>query len=115
RRRLCGAPELSFREDYVVRRGGVRLPKYGSPPIETYGIIARWEPDGICTVWSNFMGPFIMHPLTARVLGLPENKLRFIVPTDIGGSFGIKSSIYTYIALIALAAKHAGVPVKWIE
>src|SRR3989442_3808131 len=54
-------------------------------------------------------------PLTARVLGLAENKLRFIVPPDIGGSFGIKTSIYPYIALIALASKHAGVPVKWIE
>jgi 2-furoyl-CoA dehydrogenase large subunit len=49
------------------------------------------------------------------VLGVPENKLRFIVPADIGGSFGIKSSMYPYIALIALAARKAGVPVKWIE
>src|SRR5207247_1853474 len=80
------------------------------------GAVARDRyPAGVCTVWSNFMGPFIMHPLTARVLGLAENKLRFIVPPDIGGSFGIKTSIYPYIALIALASKHAGVPVKWIE
>src|SRR5256886_16751870 len=64
---------------------------------------------------SLFMGPFIMHPLTARVLGLPGNKLRFIVPPDIGGSFGIKTSIYPYMALIALAARLCGVPVKWIE
>src|SRR5438132_1164084 len=102
-------------EAEVVLRERFRFPKYGSTPIETYGIIARWELGGVCTVWSNFMGPFIMHPLTARVLGLAENKLRFIVPPDIGGSFGIKTSIYPYIALIALASKHAGVPVKWIE
>src|SRR5438552_9028849 len=115
RRLVYGDPDRAFGEADVVLKERFRFPKYGSTPIETYGIIARWEPDGICTVWSNFMGPFIMHPLTARVLGLPENKLRIIVPTDIGGSFGIKSSIYPYIALIALAAKHAGVPVKWIE
>src|SRR5438477_450396 len=115
RRLVYGDPERAFREAEVVLRERFRFPKYGSTPIETYGIIARWELDGVCTVWSNFMGPFIMHPLTARVLGLAENKLRFIVPPDIGGSFGIKSSIYPYIALIALAAKHAGVPVKWIE
>src|SRR2546425_7777461 len=59
--------------------------------------------------------PFIMHPLVSRVLGVPENKLRFIVPPDIGGSFGIKSSIYPYLALIGLAAMKTGVPVKWIE
>jgi 2-furoyl-CoA dehydrogenase large subunit len=71
--------------------------------------------DGVLTIWSNFMGPFIMHPLVARVLGLPENRLRFIVPPDIGGSFGIKSSIYPYMALIGLCAMKLGVPVKWIE
>ena len=93
-----------------------RYPKYGSTPIETYGVIARWEPlEGVYTLWSNFMGPFIMHPLTARVLGVPENRLRFIVPQDIGGSFGIKSSMYPYMALVALAARLTGVPVKWIE
>src|SRR5881296_2792455 len=115
RRLVYGDPDRAFREAEVVLRERFRFPKYGSTPIETYGIIARWELDGVCTVWSNFMGPFIMHPLTARVLGLAENKLRFIVPPDIGGSFGIKTSIYPYIALIALASKHAGVPVKWIE
>ncbi|HET9491319.1 MAG TPA: xanthine dehydrogenase family protein molybdopterin-binding subunit [Methylomirabilota bacterium] len=116
RRLVYGDPDQAFREADVVVRERFRFPKYGSTPIETYGIIARWDPlDGVLTVWSNFMGPFIMHPLTARVLGLPENKLRFIVPTDIGGSFGIKSSIYPYIALIGLAAMKTGVPVKWIE
>src|SRR5216117_1100466 len=116
RRLVYGDPDRAFREADVVLDERFSFPKYGSTPIETYGVIAKWDPlDGVCTVWSNFMGPFIMHPLTARVLGLPENKLRFIVPPDIGGSFGIKSSIYPYIALIALASKHAGVPVKWIE
>jgi 2-furoyl-CoA dehydrogenase large subunit len=116
RRLVYGDPEGAFREAEVVIRERFKFPKYGSTPIETYGIIARWDPlDGVLTVWSNFMGPFIMHPLTARVLGIPENKLRFIVPPDIGGSFGIKSSIYPYIALISLAAMKTGVPVKWIE
>jgi 2-furoyl-CoA dehydrogenase large subunit len=116
RRLVYGDPDLAFREADVVLRDRFRFPKYGSTPIETYGIIARWEPlDGVLTIWSNFMGPFIMHPLTSRVLGLPENRLRFIVPQDIGGSFGIKSLIYPYLALIGLAAMKVGVPVKWIE
>src|SRR5262245_34236848 len=116
RRLVYGDPDGAFAEADVVVRERFRFPKYGSTPIETYGVIARWDPlDGVLTVWSNFMGPFIMHPLVARVLGLPENRLRFIVPSDIGGSFGIKSSIYPYIALIGLTAMKTGVPVKWIE
>ena len=116
RRLVYGDPDGAFADADVVVRERFRFPKYSSTPIETYGVIARWDPlDGVLTIWSNFMGPFIMHPLVARVLGLPENRLRFIVPTDIGGSFGIKSSIYPYMALIGLAAMKTGVPVKWIE
>jgi len=116
RRLVYGDPDGAFARADVVVRERFRFPKYGSTPIETYGVIARWDPlDGVLTVWSNFMGPFIMHPLVARVLGLPENRLRFIVPPDIGGSFGIKSSIYPYLALVGLAAMKLGVPVKWIE
>ncbi len=116
RRLVYGDPGRAFAEADVIISEQFRFPKYGSTPIETYGVIARWDPlDGVLTVWSNFMGPFIMHPLVSRVLGLPENKLRFVVPPDIGGSFGIKSSIYPYIALIGVAAMQTGVPVKWIE
>jgi len=116
RRLVYGDPDRAFAEADVVIHERFRYPKYGSTPIETYGVIARWDPlEGVYTLWSNFMGPFIMHPLTARVLGVPENRLRFIVPQDIGGSFGIKSSMYPYMALVALAARLTGVPVKWIE
>ncbi len=116
RRLVYGDPDRAFAEADVVIRERFRFPKYGSTPIETYGVIARWDAvEEAYTVWSNFMGPFIMHGLVARVLGVPENRLRFIVSTDIGGSFGIKSSMYPYIALISLAARRTGVPVKWIE
>jgi 2-furoyl-CoA dehydrogenase large subunit len=116
RRLVYGDPDGAFRDAEVVIRERFRFPKYGSTPIETYAIVARWNPfDGILTIWSNFMGPFIMHPLVARVLQLPENRLRFIVPPDIGGSYGIKTSIYPYLALIGLAAMKTGVTVKWIE
>jgi len=116
RRLVYGDPDRAFKDADVVISERFRFPKYSSTPIETYGVIARWDPlDGVLTIWSNFMGPFIMHPLVGRVLGLPENKLRFIVPPDIGGSFGIKTSIYPYLALIGLAAMKTGVAVKWIE
>ena len=116
RRLVYSDPDRAFAEAEIVIRERFRYPKYSSTPIETYGVIAHWEPlEGVYTLWSNFMGPFIMHPLTARVLGVSENRLRFIVPPDIGGSFGIKSSMYPYMALVALAARLTGVPVKWIE
>jgi len=108
--------DAAFREADLVVAETYRFPKYNSMPLETYGVAASYDgPSGVLTVWSNFMGPFIMHPLVARALGLAENRLRFIVPTDIGGSFGIKSSIYPYLALVGLAAMAGGVPVRWAE
>ncbi len=113
---VYGDVERAFREADVVISESFRFPKYGSTPIETYGVVASFESaTGVLTVTSNFMGPFILHPITARALNLPENRLRFIVPPDIGGSFGIKTSIYPYIALIGLAAMKLKVAVKWIE
>src|SRR3989442_341565 len=104
RRLVYGDPDRAFADAEIVIRERFRFPKFSSTPIETYGVVARWDPiDGVYTVWANFMGPFIMHALTARALGVAENKLRFIVPPDIGGRFGIKSTLNPYITLIALA------------
>jgi 2-furoyl-CoA dehydrogenase large subunit len=111
-----GDVDAAFQQADVVLSERFIFPKYTSMPLETYAVIASYDPfDGMMTLWSNFMGPFIMHPITARALNIPENKLRFIVPSDIGGSFGIKTSIYPYLAILALLAKNTNVPVKWIE
>lgn len=111
-----GDPDRAFAEADLVVEERFVFPKYASTPLETYGVIANYEQaSGVLTIWSNFHGPFSMQPVVARALQIAQNKLRFIVPPDIGGGFGIKSSIYPYLALIGLAAMKAGVPVKWIE
>ncbi len=51
----------------------------------------------------------------ARALKVPGNRLRLRTPPDSGGSFGVKQAIFPYIVLIAVAARVAGRPVKWIE
>jgi carbon-monoxide dehydrogenase large subunit len=56
------------------------------------------------------------HPFRAELAGLvlkvPESKVR-VVAGDIGGSFGMKSPIYNEVALVLLASKLIGRPVKW--
>jgi carbon-monoxide dehydrogenase large subunit len=56
------------------------------------------------------------HPFRAELAGLvlkvPESKVR-VVAGDIGGSFGMKSPIYNEVALVLLASKLTGRPVKW--
>jgi carbon-monoxide dehydrogenase large subunit len=48
----------------------------------------------------------------ARLLGIPESRLR-IVAGDIGGSFGMKSGFFHEAALVLLAARDTGRPVRW--
>jgi 2-furoyl-CoA dehydrogenase large subunit len=98
--------------------GNYSFPRYSSMPMECYCVVADWQDraDGPeVTAWSNFHGPFSMAPVVAGSLGIPTSSLRLIVPADIGGSFGIKSAVYPYIALMALASRYAGRPVRWTE
>lgn len=111
-----GDPDRAFAEADLVVKDRFVFPKYASTPLETYGVIARWDPvEGEYTIWANFHGPFSMHSVVASALGVPSNRLRFITPKDIGGGFGIKTSIYPSMAMIAVTARKVGVPVKWIE
>jgi carbon-monoxide dehydrogenase large subunit len=50
--------------------------------------------------------------LARQVLKVPESRVR-VVAGDIGGSFGMKSAIYNEVALVLLASKATGRPVKW--
>jgi 2-furoyl-CoA dehydrogenase large subunit len=56
-----------------------------------------------------------MHPVMAMALGVPGNRLRLCTPPHSGGSFGAKHAVFPYVVLLALAARKAGRPVKWVE
>ena len=66
-------------------------------------------------VTANFQGPFALHPVMALALGVPANRLRLKMPPDSGGSFGVKQAVFPYIVLMAIAARKARRPVKWVE
>jgi 2-furoyl-CoA dehydrogenase large subunit len=103
--------------DHVIS-GEYSFPRYSSMPMECYSVVAGWTDDAdgpAVEAWANFHGPFSMMPVLAGALGLPVSRLRLHVPADIGGSFGIKAGIYPYVALMALASRHAGRPVRWTE
>ena len=113
-----GPVEQAFAEAGHVVSGDYSFPRYSSMPLECYWVMANWTETAegpAVEAWANFHGPFSMIPVLAGALGVPAARLRLHVPADIGGSFGIKAGIYPYIALMALASKHAGRPVRWTE
>jgi len=113
-----GDVDAAFAGAHRVVTGEYDFPRYSSTPMECYSVIADWqdEADGpAIRAWANFHGPFSMVAVLAGAFGVPASRIRLHVPGDIGGSFGIKAGIYPYVALMALASKHAGRPVRWTE
>src|SRR5579863_6430538 len=111
-----GDPEQAFAK--APHRIGidVRYPRNSCTPIETYGVVAEYDPgEDAYDVLANFQGPFSIHAVLSRALKVPGNRLRLRTPPDSGGSFGVKQGVFPYIVLIAAAARAAGRPVKWIE
>jgi 2-furoyl-CoA dehydrogenase large subunit len=111
-----GEPDRAFAAADLVVSGRFSFPRWSCTPVECYAVIADWdEAAGSVTAWSNFQGPFTLHSVAAASLGIPGHKLRLITPPDSGGSYGIKSGVYAYVVLMALASRKLGIPVRWIE
>ena len=115
RRFRYGDPDTAFvnAEHRVVI--SVCYPRNACTPIEGFVVVAEYLGDDGYDVLSNFQGPFSLHPVMARALGIPSSRLRLRSPRDSGGSFGVKQAIFPYIVLMCLASRKAGCPVKWVE
>lgn len=111
-----GDVHSAFQQADVVLTEKFRFPKFSTTPVETYGVIARHDASSDSyTVWSNFHGPFTMQSVMCAALQVPGNRLRLIVPKDVGGSYGIKSGVFPYAVLMAATSKQLGCAVKWTE
>ena len=110
-----GDPDTAFANaDHRVGIS-VRYPRNACTPIEGFVVVAEYLGDDGYDVLSNFQGPFSLHPVMARALGIPGSRLRLRSPRDSGGSFGVKQAIFPYIVAMCLASRKAGCPVKWVE
>lgn len=111
-----GDPEQAFAQAARKISVTIRYPRNSCTPIETYGIVAEYDPgEDAYEVLTNFMGPFSLHSVMARALKVPGNRFRLRTPPDSGGSFGVKQGVFPYVVLMGVAARLCGRPVKWIE
>lgn len=111
-----GDPEAAFAAASHRIAVDVRFPRNSCTPIETYGVIAEYEPgEDVYDITANFQGPFSIHAVIARALNVPGNRMRLRTPPDSGGSFGIKQGVFVYAILMGVAARLSGRPVKWVE
>jgi 2-furoyl-CoA dehydrogenase large subunit len=83
-------------------------------PIETFGVIARWDPwDEVMEVWASIQMPKYADQI-ARALKLPGNAVRVHYDIDVGGSYGVKRGI-KHTVLVGYLARKLGRPVRLIE
>jgi 2-furoyl-CoA dehydrogenase large subunit len=105
----------AFRDADLVVKETFRMPRFSSTPLETWAVIARYDPGTAAfVVWSNDQQPGRTAINVSRTLRVPIDKVRYIVP-DSGGGFGIKLAVWPYIVILCLLARRAGTPVRWIQ
>lgn len=81
-------------------------------PTETTGCVARPEPDGRVTVYTNTQALFFTLDNTALILQVPFQKLHFVGGT-VGGGFGGKVDVIVE-PIATLAAMRTNRPVKYV-
>ena len=84
-------------------------------PMETRGCLASYDAGrGRLTVFSSTQGHHLLRRRLAVSTGLPESRVRVIVP-DVGGGFGQKIPAAPEEVAVALASMALERPVRWIE
>jgi xanthine dehydrogenase YagR molybdenum-binding subunit len=109
-----GDVEKGFAEAEVLHEGTYTLPVHTHSPLETHGVVARWEGDQL-TVWASTQGTFTVREGLAEALGVDRKNVE-VITEHMGGGFGSKlapSATGSQFAIVACKlAKQAGAPVK---
>lgn len=107
-----GDLERGFAEADIVLEKSFRTQTVHQGYIEPHAVLARTDSDGQSVVWCCTQGPFAVRNFSARVLGMEHSQIR-VIPSEIGGGFGGKTTVYME-PLAILLSRRAGRPVKMV-
>ncbi|HOA24124.1 MAG: molybdopterin cofactor-binding domain-containing protein [Aggregatilineales bacterium] len=106
-----GDVDKAFEEADFIVEGRYQTKPIEHAPVETTGCVAKPEPDGRFTVYTNTQALFFTLDNTALILQIPFQKLHFVGGT-VGGGFGGKVDVIVE-PLATLGAMKTGRPVKY--
>jgi aerobic carbon-monoxide dehydrogenase large subunit len=109
------ATEAAFATaDHIVRHRFV-VNRVTAATMEPRGCIGDYSvTEGRYTLYTTLQRVHPFRSELAPILKVPESRIR-VVAGDIGGSFGMKSAVYNEVALVLLASRLVGRPVKWVS
>jgi len=81
--------------------------------IEPHACVGQLGQDGKGEMWICTQGQWFIRKMCASVLGLEASQLR-VTPSEIGGGFGGKTTIFSEALSLALSRKSGGRPVKLV-
>ncbi|REJ71209.1 MAG: xanthine dehydrogenase family protein molybdopterin-binding subunit [Planctomycetota bacterium] len=105
-----GELEKAFDEAALVIEREFRTATVHQGYIEPHSSTAMWNADGHLTVWTCTQGSFAVRQQLSDLLDIPQTYIK-VIPTEIGGGFGGKISVYLE-PVAALLSRKTGRPVK---
>ena len=111
----AAATEAAFaRADHIVEQHLV-INRVTANALEPRGVVGEYDAgSGRYKLNCGFQRPYFFRKDIATIsLKIPETQLH-LVTGDIGGSYGLRGSVYPEMILMLWAAKRVGRPVKWL-
>lgn len=109
-----GDVEAAFAAAATVVEGDFQVQRHSGMPMETRGVIAEWDTDGILHLWGPTKFIHFTRTTVADFFGEPAERV-VCHRVHVGGMFGVRGEVYPEDFLVPWAARHTGRPVKWIE
>jgi CO/xanthine dehydrogenase Mo-binding subunit len=106
-----GDLDAGFAEADLVRENTYRTEATHQGYIEPHACLGQLGEDGKGEMWVCTQGHWFIRKMCADVLGLEKSQLR-VTPSEIGGGFGGKTTIFMEPLSLALSRKAGGRPVK---
>ncbi|MGI9323449.1 MAG: xanthine dehydrogenase family protein molybdopterin-binding subunit, partial [Pseudomonadales bacterium] len=107
-----GDVETGFAAADIIVERDFYTPTAHQGYIEPHACTVRFDEDGQSMIWCSTQGHCDVRASTAKILDMPLGKLK-VIPSEIGGGFGGKTTIYLEPVALALSRK-SGKPVKMV-
>ena len=108
-----GEFDKAYAKAHATTEINVKLPVQKHAQLEVNTAVADFSPSGNLTIYSTTQNVHPTKQSIARILDIPESKIRVLNPPYVGGGFGVRAGMSAKAeTLAALLSRMSGKPVK---